>query len=155
MTSESLDNLREHLRVKDEEIVRLLNERARISLQIGETKQREGREIYDPSQESRIYARLGEINTGPLTERALKVIFTEVLSASRALQAPLTVGYLGPEGSFTHVAAESHFGRSTTLSPQSTIREVFDQVERDKADCGIVPVENSPVSYTHLRAHET
>ena len=143
MTSESLDSLRDHLKVKDEEIVRLLNERARISLIIGETKLREGREIYDPSQESRIYTRLGEINTGPLTEKALQGIFTEILSASRAIQAPLTVAYLGPEGSFTHAAAESHFGRSTTLASQSTIREVFDQVERDRADCGVVPVENS------------
>ena len=143
MTSESLDSLRDHLKVKDEEIVGLLNERARISLAIGETKQKEGRAVYDPSQESRIYARLGEINGGPLTERALRGIFTEILSASRALQAPLTAAYLGPEGSFTHAAAASHFGRSTSLSPQPTIREIFDQVERGKADCGVVPVENS------------
>ena len=143
MTSESLDSLRDHLKVKDEEIVGLLNERARISLAIGETKQKEGRAVYDPSQESRIYARLGEINGGPLKERALRGIFTEILSASRALQAPLTVAYLGPEGSFTHAAAASHFGRSTSLSPQPTIREIFDQVERGKADCGVVPVENS------------
>jgi chorismate mutase/prephenate dehydratase len=143
MTSESLDQLRNHLKEKDAEIVSLLNERARISLRIGEMKQKEGLEVYDPSQESRIYTRLDEINGGPLTVKALRDIFTEIISSSRALQAPLTVAYLGPEGSFTHAAAETHFGKGTLLSPRSTISDVFDQVERRKADSGVVPVENS------------
>lgn len=143
MTSESLDRLRKRLQEKDEKIVRLLNERARISLQIGEIKQRERLEVYDPSQESRIYTRLDEINGGPLSGRALKDIFTEILSASRVLQAPLSVAYLGPEGSFTHAAAISHFGKGPLFAPRPTIFDVFDQVERRKASYGVVPVENS------------
>jgi len=143
MKSESLDHLRDRLKKKDEKIVRLLNERARISLEIGDTKKREGLDIYDPTQENRIYSRLNEVNEGPLTERALKDIFTEILSASRTLQAPASVAYLGPEASFTHAAAQSHFGRSTLFSPGPTILDVFDQVERGKANWGVVPVENS------------
>ncbi|OPX37229.1 MAG: hypothetical protein B1H13_13165 [Desulfobacteraceae bacterium 4484_190.3] len=73
----------------------------------------------------------------------MKEIFTEILSASRTLQAPVSVAYLGPEASFTHAAAQSHFGRSTLFSPQPTIFDVFKQVERKKADWGVVPVENS------------
>ncbi|MDD5724162.1 MAG: prephenate dehydratase [Syntrophales bacterium] len=143
MKSESLDHLRDRLKQKDEKIVKLLNERAQISLEIGDTKKREGLDIYDPSQESRIYSRLKEINEGPLTDRTMKDIFTEILSASRTLQAPVSVAYLGPEASFTHAAAQSHFGRSTLFSPKPTIFDVFDQVERRKADWGVVPVENS------------
>ena len=143
MNPKSLDHLRDLLKGKDEKIVKLLNERARISLEIGDTKKEEGLGIYDPSQESRIYARLSELNEGPLTENSLKNIFTEILSASRALQAPASVAYLGPEASFTHAAARSHFGRSTLFSPGSTIFDVFDRVERGKADWGVVPVENS------------
>ncbi|MBN2539536.1 MAG: chorismate mutase, partial [Deltaproteobacteria bacterium] len=143
MKSESLDHLRDRLKQKDEKIVRLLNERARISLEIGDAKQREGLDIYDPAQESRIYTHVNELNEGPLPDRALKDIFTEILSSSRALQAPASVAYLGPEASFTHAAAQSHFGRSALFSPRPTIFDVFDQVERKKAEWGVVPVENS------------
>jgi chorismate mutase/prephenate dehydratase len=143
MKPTSLDHLRDRLKKKDEKIVELLNGRARISLEIGDTKKREGLDIYDPAQENRIYARLNELNEGPLSDRALKDIFTEILSSSRALQAPASVAYLGPEASFTHAAAQSHFGRSALFSPRPTIFDVFDQVERNKADWGVVPVENS------------
>ncbi len=143
MTAESLEHLRACLREKDEKIISLLNERAKLSLEIGETKKKEGIDIYDPSQESRIYARLSEQNDGPLTDKALKGIFTEILSVSRALQEPLSVAYLGPEGSFSNAAAEAHFGKSASFSPRPTILDVFDHVERGRVGCGVVPVENS------------
>ena len=143
MTSRSLDRLRDRLKKKDEKIVRLLNERARISIEIGESKKRAGLDVYDPAQESRIYSRLHAFNEGPLDDRALKNIYTEILSASRALQKPLSVAYLGPEGSFSQAAAAAHFGRSSLFLPRPTISDVFDQIERSKADWGVVPVENS------------
>jgi chorismate mutase/prephenate dehydratase len=143
MTRESLKELRDKLRKKDERIVKLLNERARISLGIGKIKKSQNLDIYDPSQESKIYRHLNEINEGPLPESSLKEIFTEVISASRTLQAPVSVAYLGPEASFTHAAAQSHFGRSALFSPQPTIFDVFNHVERKKTTWGIVPVENS------------
>ncbi len=143
MTRKSLKELRNKLKNMDEKIVELLNKRARISLEIGKIKKSQGLNIYDPSQENRVYHYLNEINEGPLPEGALKEIFTEILSASRALQAPVSVAYLGPEASFTHAAAGSHFGKSASFFPQSTIFDVFDQVERRRANRGVVPVENS------------
>jgi len=143
MKKNKLDRLREDLRRKDLEIVKRLNERARLSVEVGKIKDSEGREVYDPSQESKVYEHLRNINEGPLTDEALRNIFGEILSSSRALQAPTKVAYLGPEASFTHLAAVSHFGRSAEFSPASSIPGVFSNVEGRKADWGVVPVENS------------
>jgi chorismate mutase/prephenate dehydratase len=143
MKEASLEPLRKELRKKDREIVKLLNERARVSIEIGELKESEGREVYDPTQESRVYDHLREMNEGPFSNNALKNIFGEIISSSRALQVPITVAYLGPEASFSYLAAQSHFGKSAQYSPQAKISEVFGEVERDKASWGLVPGENS------------
>jgi len=143
MKDRTLEELREAIRIKDLEIVKLLNERARISVEVGKAKNSRGREVYDPSQESKVYEQLRRINEGPLTDGALRKIFGEILSSSRALQAPTRVAYLGPEASFTHLAALSHFGGSAEFSAADSIPGVFGSVERKKADWGVVPVENS------------
>ena len=114
MTSALLKGLRDRLRDKDEAIVRLFNERAALSIEIGVLKQNQGLDIYDPAQEQTIYNQVIGMNRGPLPEESLKRIYREILSASRALQAPMTVVYLGPEASFTHGAARSHFGMSVS-----------------------------------------
>jgi len=139
----TLEELREELRRKDLAIVNLLNERARISVEVGRIKDSNGQEIYDPAQESRIYEHLKKVNDGPLPDVALKDIFREIFSSSRALQGPVTVAYLGPEATFSQLAALTHFGRSARLLPAPSIHEVFAQVEGEKADWGVVPVENS------------
>jgi chorismate mutase/prephenate dehydratase len=143
MKKASLQTLRIELGRKDREIVKLLNERAELSIEIGKLKELEGREAYDPPQESRVYDRLGKTNEGPLSNTALKNIFGEIISSSRDLQAPTSIAYLGPEASFSYLAAQSHFGKSAQYSPQSTISEVFDEVERGKVSVGVVPGENS------------
>ena len=143
MKKTSLKALREELKKKDREIAKLLNERAKLSIEVGKVKNINGWEVYDPSQESKVYDHLREINKGPLSNSALKNIFREIVSSSRALQAPTTVAYLGPEASFTYLAAQSHFGKSAQYSPQTKISEVFDEVERGRAPWGVVPVENS------------
>jgi chorismate mutase/prephenate dehydratase len=143
MKKASLKTLREELRKKDREIVKLLNERAKLSIEVGKVKEVEGREVYDPSLESKVYERLMEINEGPLSNSALDNIFGQIISSSRALQAPITVAYLGPEASFSYLAAQSHFGKSAQYSPQSTISEIFDEVERGKVSLGVAPGENS------------
>lgn len=143
MTPASLKDLRKRLKNKDEIIVKLLNERARISLEIGEVKKQAELNVYDPPQENKIYRYLSKINDGPLPDESLREIYKEILSASRSLQMPETVAFLGPEASFSHAAAQSHFGKSTRFSPQSTILDVFDQVERKRAKWGVVPVENT------------
>jgi chorismate mutase/prephenate dehydratase len=143
MKKASLKTLREELRRKDREIVKLLNERAKVSIEVGKVKDLKGWEAYDPSQENRVYDHLREINEGPLPDSALKNIFGEIISSSRALQAPTTVAYLGPEASFSFLAAQSHFGKSAQYAPQAKISEVFDEVKRERVSWGVVPVENS------------
>lgn len=138
-----LADLREALREKDREIVRLLNERARISVKVGGVKNSAGHHVYDPAQESRVFGHLAEINPGPLPDAALKDIFVEILSSSRALQRPTCVAYLGPEASFSHLTARAHFGKGAVFVPAASIPEVFVAVEGEKAGWGVVPVENS------------
>ena len=143
MKKMSLNSLREKLRKKDREIVKFLNERAKVSIEIGKLKQLEGWGVYDPSQEGKVYDHLREVNHGPLSNSALRNIFGEIISSSRALQAPTTVAYLGPEASFSYLAAQSHFGKNARYASQGKISEVFDEVERERVSWGVVPGENS------------
>ena len=112
-----MQELREKIEQTDREIVRLLNERAAVSVEIGKTKRADGREVYDPSREAVVYRHLEEFNDGILSEAALRGIFREILSASRFLQTPTTVAFLGPEASFSHQAALAHFGGGIAAVP--------------------------------------
>jgi chorismate mutase/prephenate dehydratase len=143
MKKTGIENVRREIRRKDGEIVKLLNERARLSLEVGRLKGRDGIDIYDPAQESRVLNGIAALNEGPLESQTLHLIYREILSSSRALQAPLTVACLGPEGSFAHLAAIERFGSSACMAPQVTIGAIFDAVEKRKADLGVVPLENS------------
>ena len=143
MTEETLARLREIIKNKDREIVALLNERAKASVEIGDIKAAMGMDVYDPSQESRVHENLKASNTAPLPVESLMVIFREIISVSRALQDPVTVAFFGLEASFTHLAARSHFGSQVHYFPENTIFHVFDEVERKKVKWGVVPVENS------------
>lgn len=143
MDKSKLARLRRQIKRNDSDIVRLLNERAAIAIEIGKEKNADGRNIYDASQEGNVYRHLADTNTGPLAEVALTDIFREVISACRALQADLTISYLGPEASFTHMAALSQFGRSVVMQPSPSISAVFEEVERKRVQLGVVPIENS------------
>lgn len=143
MKNTKLEKLRKELGRKDLEILNLLNERARLVMEVGRVKHEDGTPIFDPSQESKVFSRLKESNEGPLPDTAVRHIFREIISASRSLQAPITVAYLGPEASFTHQAALAQFGRGTILLESRTISEVFKEVEGGEASLGVVPVENS------------
>ncbi len=143
MTDQSLDSLRARLLDKDRLIVELLNERAKLSVAIGQLKQTENIAVYDPSREERIYSHIETENRGPLSREALKDIYREIISASRNLQKPLSIAYLGPEASFTYLATRRHFGTSTHSYPLATVFDVFEEVERGRADSGVVPVDNS------------
>jgi chorismate mutase/prephenate dehydratase len=143
MKSGSLQKLREELRKRDRQILHLLNKRSGVAIKIGRIKDRDGREIYDPSQEARVFNQLFGINAGPLPDQAVRNIFREIISSSRALQASVRAAYLGPEASFTHQAALTHFGSGTTYLPKATIAEVFRDVERGTVRWGVVPIENS------------
>jgi chorismate mutase/prephenate dehydratase len=143
MKPRKLDALREKMKDKDREIVRLLNERAQISVRIGKVKGEGGIQVYDPSQEAKVHLYLREFNSGPLPSGAVTIIFREIISASRDLQKPMTIAFLGPEASFSHLAARLHFGESSLFFPQTGISRVFDEVEKGSIDWGVVPVENS------------
>ncbi len=139
----NLSSLRSRVRETDEKLVRLLNERARLALEIGKIKNAEGRDVYDPAQENLVGEAVLGFNEGPLADEALNAVYREIVSASRALQGPLEVAYLGPEASFTHLAAQGHFGKGVTYRPHPTISDIFDEMEKDRVSCGVVPIENS------------
>jgi len=143
MRKRSMEKTRKEIRDKDRQIIRLLNERASLSLEVGRIKNLLGREIYDPSQERRVLGYLAEVNEGPLSGEALGNIYREILSSSRQIQSPLSVACLGPESAFTQLAALSHFGRSTRIIPKKSIGQVFDELEKGRVSFGVVPLENS------------
>jgi len=153
-----VETLREKIRQKDREIVRLLNERGGLSLEIGRIKGDMGMAPYDPAQEARLFGSLAELNGGPLSDEALRNIYREVVSSSRELQSPMTVACLGPEASFSHLAALAHFGRTPRILFQKTIGQVFDELEKDRVSFGVIPFENSlegPVKMTQDRMIST
>ena len=143
MKQSNLESLRQNMKDKDREIIRLLNERSLISIKIGEIKGQEGIQVYNPAQEAKVYNYLQELNSGPLPSVAVKAIFREIISASRDLQKPTTIAFFGAEASFTHLAALMRFGDSSRYFPQPRIDRVFDEVEKGSIDWGVVPMENS------------
>lgn len=142
-TSSSLASLREHIDRIDAQILTLLNRRARLAARIGRSKRQDGTRVYVPERERQIFARLGKLNRGPLSNEAVRAIYREIISASRALEEPIRVAYLGPEATFTHLAAREQFGSQAVFVPVATIPQVFAEVERGQVDYGVVPVENS------------
>jgi chorismate mutase / prephenate dehydratase len=143
MKKKSLEKIREILRKNDQEIVTLLNERAKLALEVGHVKNENWQDVYDPARERLVYQYLAEINQGPFSNKAIQAIFREIISASRDLQGPVTVAYFGPEASFTHLAALAHFGQRARFFPQKNIAMVFEEVERERTAYGVVPIENS------------
>lgn len=127
----------------DERIVKLLNERATVVLAVGKVKQDEAISVYAPHRERQVLDRIQSLNTGPLPHSVLEAIYREMMSGSLLLEKPPRIGYLGPEGSFSHMAATSKFGASVKYAPFSDIRTVFIEVSRRHCDLGVVPVENT------------
>jgi chorismate mutase/prephenate dehydratase len=152
---ERLKELRERIDRIDEEILRLLNERAEIAKEIGNIKKRENLEIHVPERERAIFEKLLRLNREKFGEvfpsEALVHIYREIISACLSLEKPLKIAYLGPKATFTHQAALEFFGFSAQYVPCTTIRDVFLEVESERADYGVVPVENTiegVVNYT-------
>jgi chorismate mutase/prephenate dehydratase len=146
LSEESLSNLEElRLRIDDldDKIVALLSERARVVVEIGTAKKAQQVISFTPERERRVLDRITGANTGPLSNETLIAIYRELMSGSLALERPPRIAYLGPEGSFSHLAARRKFGASVEARPVRTITAVFDEVEKDHADIGLVPVENS------------
>ncbi len=140
---DEMDALRAGIDEVDEEIVRLLDRRARMARRIGEIKQQKGLEAYAPARERAVLDRVESLGEGDFPKRGLEAVFREIISSSISLEARLKIAYFGPETTFTHEAALRSFGTSVELVPQPTVAEVFARVERGEAEYGIVPVENS------------
>lgn len=140
---DEMSKLREGIDAVDEEIVRLLDERARLARRIGEIKHERGLDTYAPARERAVLDRVVSLSDGDFPHRGLEAVFREIISSSISLEARLKVAYLGPESTFTHEAARRSFGTSVELEPQTTVAEVFARVERGEAEHGVVPVENS------------
>lgn len=151
----SLELLRQQIDELDQKIQQLLNQRAECAQQVAVVKQGEfaagkqdepaeaGPSFYRPEREAQVLRKVMERNTGPLDEVAVARIFREIMSACLALERPLQVAYLGPEGTFTQAAARKHFGHAVINRSQQTIANVFAQVESGECGYGVVPVENS------------
>jgi chorismate mutase/prephenate dehydratase len=141
--ADSLENLRARIDALDSQLAHLLQERAAISLRVGQTKGGgESAPIFAPHREAEVLANVQAVR-GPLNEHALTSIYREILSTSRALQRPTRVAHLGPKATFGHQAALDQFGSAAELEPCQTHSEVFSMVEKGAADYGMVAYENS------------
>lgn len=138
-----LVNLRKKIDNIDADIIRLLNKRASLAKDVGRLKRRAGSGVYVPDREAEVYENILRQNKGPLSENALRAIYREVMSSSLALEKHLKIAYLGPEATFTHIAAVKKFGSQVSYTPCSSITEVFGEVALSRSDYGVVPVENS------------
>src|SRR5512139_1663595 len=149
-----LERIRAEIDGIDQQLQELLNRRARCAQQVAEVKKAEllqlhGRmdaapvNFYRPEREAQVLRRVMERNEGPLPASEVAHIFREIMSACLALEKPMTIAFLGPEGTFTQAAAVKHFGHAVLSRPLATIGAVFDEVESGDADYGVVPVENS------------
>lgn len=129
----------------DGQLLELLNKRARCAQKVGEIKAKHGEAgfIYRPEREAQVLRRIQEINPGPLSNENVTWLFREVMSTCLSLEQPLSVAFLGPLGSFTGSAATKHFGHAARLLPQTSIDDVFREVEAGHAHYAVVPVENS------------
>lgn len=139
----NLENLRKKIDRVDKKIVEFLNMRAEIASQIAKVKQKAGKSIYSPEREREVLQRLASANKGPLSSGALEAVYREIMSASLSAGKPLKVAYLGPQASFTNLAAVKKFGSQVEYVASNSIAEVFLEVERGNADYGVVPIENS------------
>ncbi len=145
MSEINLDELREKIDQLDEQLVQLLNERAKIVEDVGKIKRnnKDAPAIYAPDRERAVFDKVLASNKGPLPDKCLLAIYRELMSGSFYLERPLRIAFLGPEGSYSHMAALTKFGQSVEYEPLPNIAEVFCEIERKHCDQGIVPIENS------------
>lgn len=141
--NQPLAPLRARIDEIDQRLVELLNERARIVVDIGKLKRSNTTPIYAPHREAEVLRHALDCNEGPLPDRTIEGVFRELMSGSFALEHPIRIGFLGPQGSFSHAAAVSHFGSSVSFEDLHDIAGVFTEVRRGHVDYGLVPIENS------------
>ncbi len=142
MKNRELESTRQQIDSLDIEIMERISRRAALALETARAKQAGGA-FYDPAREAQVLRRIRETNPGPLSDDGMMRLFREIMSACLALEHPTRVAYLGPEGTFTHQAAQRHFGHAAEVHPHGNVAEVFREVESRQSEYGVVPVENS------------
>ena len=149
MSENGIDKLRQRIDAIDEQLLDLCNQRARCAVEVAAVKRElsdkpdEAIDFFRPDREAQVIKRLKSLNQGPLSDQEVGRLIREVMSACLALEQPLKIAYLGPEGTFTQSAALKHFGHSVSTVPMSSIPDVFASVDSGHASYGLVPVENS------------
>lgn len=148
MTDPDLPSLRQQIDTIDEQLLTLFNQRAECAVQVATAKKKEMRDdeppvFFRPDREAQVIQHIKRLNHGPLSDKEVGRLIREVMSACLALEQPLKIAYLGPEGTFTQAAALKHFGNSVDTVAMSCIPDVFSSVQAGHADFGLVPVENS------------
>lgn len=139
----SLEDLRRRIDQIDQQLVQALSERAALVVEVGNLKRSGNVPIYAPHREQEVLRRVLDRNRGPLSDRTIEAIYRELMSGSFALERGIAVGYLGPEGSFSHMAATRQFGCSVEFHDLHTIEGVFEEVAKKHVNYGLVPYENS------------
>jgi chorismate mutase / prephenate dehydratase len=140
---QELQDLRARIDELDAELLQMITTRAELAKAVAAAKGGEANDYYRPEREAQVLRKIISRNRGPLSDEEMARLFREIMSACLALQEPLNVGFLGPEGTFTHAAVQKHFGRSVKALPMGTIDDVFREVEAEACHYGVVPVENS------------
>jgi chorismate mutase/prephenate dehydratase len=139
----SLKNLRSQIDNIDKKIIEFLNMRAKFSSKIADLKRQEGLALYSPDREREVLKKITTVNKGPLSPNAIEAIYREIMSSSLSLYKPLKIAYMGPEATFSHLAALKRFGSQVDYIACEGIPDVFLEVARDSVDYGVVPIENS------------
>lgn len=139
----TLEELRKQIDEIDSRLVELLNERAKVVVEVGKIKGRTDKAIYAPAREKVVLEKIIKENKGPLPDKTLQAIWRELMSGSFFLERPLRIAYLGPRGSFSHCAAMTKFGQSVEYEGVTDIKTIFDEVSKGHGDLGVVPIQNS------------
>jgi chorismate mutase / prephenate dehydratase len=139
----TLEDVRKEIDKIDDQLLELLNQRMGWVHKVGEIKRSTKTVIYRPEREKQILDRMNTQNDGPLNKDAIDAIFLEIFAAARNIELPEKIAYLGPEGSFTHQAAESRFGAMSEYMTLPTIRSVFEAVDTGRSKFGVIPIENN------------
>jgi len=139
----TLNECRDAIDSIDNQLLKLLSERMKVVQEVGRIKNRDGSAIYRPEREQQILERLNGLSDGTLSSSAIEAIFLEIFATARNMERPEKVACLGPEGSFTHQAAESRFGALCDYLPMESIHSVFKAVEAKRAKFAVVPIENN------------
>ena len=151
-TAMSLEEVRIKIDAVDQQLLRLLSERAELVHEVGEIKRKDGLEIYAPEREEKLLRKLATQNaemSGRLPEKSIRAIFREIMSAALALEMPLKIAYVGPIGSWTHQVALRKFGHSLTYLSENGADGVFERVASGAADYGVLPIEHSTEGAVH------